>query len=96
MPTPLFIAAYDVAEARRRRQMADVIRQYAATGQLSAYECELTPPQQRDLLEQAGRLIDGTDDRFVLLKVTAVIATGLSANAGPSPSCRTRDWHYVG
>lgn len=96
MPTPTYIAAYDVTEARRRRQMVAVVRQYAATGQLSAYECELTPPQQRDLLEQVGSIINAKDDRFVLLKVTAVICPRRSAAAGQSSSNGDRDWHYLG
>lgn len=96
MSTPLFVAAYDVAASRRRRQMANVVRHYSATGQLSAYECELTPPQQRELLEQVSGIIEPGDDRFVLLKVTAVLAICRSGGSAPSPATRARDWHYLG
>ena len=65
----LFIAAYDVANPARRRQLHRVVRKYATGGQKSVFECFLTPSERRALLVRARRLIDEREDRFALLRV---------------------------
>ncbi len=92
MSTGLFIAAYDIANTARRRRVAALVRDFAREGQLSAYECELTPPQRRILLQQVAEQIDMHEDRFVLIAVHKTDPVPWQA----SPTAQTQDWLYLG
>ena len=65
----LFIAAYDVADPARLRQVHHAVKKHATGGQKSVFECFLTPREQQALLARARRLIDEREDRFALLRV---------------------------
>ncbi len=89
----LFIAAYDVANPARRRQLHRVVRKYATGGQKSVFECFLTPSERQALLVRARRIIDEREDRFALLRVEKRTAPLLLGRATVSANPR---FIYVG
>lgn len=64
-----YLAAYDVADDRRRAAALDVVRGYATGGQKSVHEIFLTAGERRELLHILSLLLDDEDDRFFLLRL---------------------------
>ena len=64
-----FLAAYDVADHRRRRAALKLARGYATGGQRSVHECFLTPAERGELLLNLADVLDEGEDRFVLLRL---------------------------
>ncbi|TAL46263.1 MAG: CRISPR-associated endonuclease Cas2 [Methylovulum sp.] len=67
----LYIAAYDIADAKRLRKALYAVRAYASGGQKSVFECFLTDAEKQALLEEIKLIIDADEDRFLLLKLDA-------------------------
>jgi len=65
----LYIAAYDICEARRLREALQVLRAYSCGGQKSVFECFLTEAEKRSLLSEVRAVIDESEDRFLLLRL---------------------------
>lgn len=65
----LYIAAYDICNARRLREALHVLRGYASGGQKSVFECFLTEAEKRALLEEIRAVMDESEDRFLLLRL---------------------------
>jgi CRISPR-associated protein Cas2 len=65
----LYLAAYDVADPRRRRASLDLIKAYATGGQRSVYEIFLTVAERGQLLHDLAQFIDEDADRFFLLRL---------------------------
>ena len=61
-----FLAAYDVADWRRRAAALKLARGYATGGQRSVHECFLTSAERRELLLNLAEVLDESADRFVL------------------------------
>ena len=64
-----FLAAYDVADRRRRAAALKLARGYATGGQRSVHECFLTPAERGELLLTLSHVLDDRDDRFVLMRL---------------------------
>lgn len=67
----LFLAAYDIGEARRLRKALDVMKQYATGGQKSVFECFLTAPEKGRLVAEIAQVIEPSEDRFFLIPIGA-------------------------
>ena len=65
----LYIAAYDISDAKRLRLALYAVRAYASGGQKSVFECFLTGREKQTLLAEIGAIIDPDEDRFLLLKL---------------------------
>jgi CRISPR-associated protein Cas2 len=65
----LYIAAYDIADAKRLRRALFAVRAYATGGQKSVFECFLTVAEKRSLLATVHAIINTQEDRFMLLKL---------------------------
>lgn len=65
----LYIAAYDIASAKRLRAALKLVKGHATGGQKSAYECFLTPAERRNLLSDLGSVIEPEEDRFLLIRL---------------------------
>lgn len=65
----LYLAAYDVSEARRLSAALKLTRAYATGGQKSVHELFLTPAERTSLVEDMSVLLDLETDRFLLLKL---------------------------
>ncbi len=65
----LYLAAYDISCPRRLRAVMDLVRAHATGGQLSAYECFLTPAERGALLASIDEVILPVQDRFLLLRL---------------------------
>ena len=65
----LYIAAYDIASARRLRGALKAVKGHATGGQKSAYECFLTPAERRDLLAKLREVIEPAEDRVLLIRL---------------------------
>jgi len=64
-----FLAAYDVADPRRRAAALKLARGYATGGQRSVHECFLTPAERGELLLNLADVLDANEDRFVLMRL---------------------------
>jgi CRISPR-associated protein Cas2 len=85
----LYLAAYDVAAPRRLRAALDLVRGYATGGQYSVHECWLTPAERAQLIVDAESILDGAEDRMLLLRLDprgAVVTLGV-AERPADPSC---------
>ena len=89
----LYIAAYDVAEPSRLRQVHHVVKRFATGGQKSVFECFLTPSEREELLAEARALIDENEDRLALLRVEERARPMLLGIATPAIDS---DFFYVG
>ena len=89
----LFIAAYDVAESKRRYRVHQVVKDYATGGQKSVFECFLTPLEHRDLHAKIRPLIDENEDRFALIRIEERTQPILHGIATPAVD---PDFYYVG
>lgn len=64
-----FLAAYDIADDRRRAAALALVRGYATGGQKSVHEVFLTPAERRELLHLMALILDEGDDRFLLMRL---------------------------
>lgn len=92
MSRHLYLAAYDIADDRRRVGALKLLRAYATGGQKSVHEVWLTDGDKRDVLADMACIL-GNDDRFMLLRLDPrsrphVIGRG-EAPADP-------DYFYIG
>lgn len=65
----LYLAAYDVSQARRLRRALEVVRDYSTGGQKSVFECFLSQSEREELLNRIAQVIDAEEDRFFLLRL---------------------------
>lgn len=65
----LYLAAYDVADPDRLREIMHQVRGQATGGQLSVYECYLTAAERNALLAAIERILHPREDRFFLLRL---------------------------
>jgi CRISPR-associated protein Cas2 len=65
----LYLAAYDVADARRLRGALDLVKGYRTGGQKSVHECFLTVAERVHLLRNMTALLDAAEDSFLLLRL---------------------------
>ena len=64
----LYLAAYDIADDRRRIGALRLLRAFATGGQKSVHEVWLTPGDKRSVLGDIAYILD-EDDRFLLLRL---------------------------
>lgn len=65
----LYIAAYDICDAKRLRRALAVLKDYATGGQKSVFECFLTDAEKAELLNRVQREIERREDKFLLLRL---------------------------
>jgi CRISPR-associated protein Cas2 len=90
---PLYIACYDISDARRLRKALKVLRNYATGGQKSVFECYLTAAEKAALVEEVREVIDETEDRFLLLRLDPRMPVRVLGIAEPPAD---PDYFYVG
>ncbi|MEE9322533.1 MAG: CRISPR-associated endonuclease Cas2 [Granulosicoccus sp.] len=89
----LYLAAYDIANAKRLRAALYCLREYATGGQLSVHECWLSDTERTSLIISVNDIIDVDEDRFLLVKLdTRQHVTSLGKAIQPEDP----DWFYVG
>ena len=89
----LYIAAYDVSDRKRLRQVHQVVKGYATGGQKSVFECFLTPRERSTLAADACSIMAPDEDRFMLLRIeerTQPVLLGIAAPAADP------EFYYVG
>lgn len=89
----LFIAAYDIANPSRLRQVRLAVKAYASGGQKSVFECFLTPAERETLLAKVRKIINEAEDQFALLRVEKRAAPVLLGIATPPAN---PNFYYVG
>ena len=68
----LYFVCYDIASPKRRKKLADVLLDYGARVQKSAYECDLkTDARLRELLTRARPHVDPKTDTLRVYRVCA-------------------------
>jgi CRISPR-associated protein Cas2 len=89
----LYIAAYDISDARRLRLALQVLKCYATGGQKSVFECFLSGAERCRLLDEVRGVIDESEDRFLLLRLeqrASFRALGIAIKPADP------DFYYVG
>lgn len=84
-----YLAAYDIADDRRRTDALKLLRGYATGGQKSVHEVWLTAADKRRVLEQMAFILGDGTDRFMLLRLdprSRVLLLG-RARAPADPDC---------
>lgn len=89
----LYIACYDISDARRLRKALHVLRDYATGGQKSVFECYLTDAEKQALVEEVREAIDEAEDRFLLLRLDPRTPVRVLGIAEPPAD---PDYFYVG
>lgn len=89
----LHLAAYDVSEPDRLRDMLETVKTYATGGQKSVFECWLTESERDELLDAVGRILDVAEDRFFLLQLDT--RTGVKT-LGRAIRPSDPEFYYVG
>lgn len=89
----LYLAAYDVCDAKRLRAALYTIKGHASGGQKSVFECFLTDGERLELLGEMESVLQLTEDRFLLLPLApAETIRTLGIAAPPSDPA----FYYVG
>jgi CRISPR-associated protein Cas2 len=65
----LYIAGYDIADAKRLRLALAVLKEFSTGGQKSVFECFLTPAERQELLSRVSCILDNQEDRFLLIRL---------------------------
>lgn len=65
----LYIAAYDISDAKRLRLALAVLKEYSTGGQKSVFECFLTESERQELVDRVLEIVDTDRDRFFLLRL---------------------------
>lgn len=65
------VAAYDIADNRRRNRVASEMENFGRRVQLSVFECRLSPRELEDMKAQVGRLISEDEDRVHYYRLCA-------------------------
>lgn len=60
------LIGYDIADNRRRRKALKLLRSVTACYQDSFFDCELSPTQLDDLVQQLTALLDPQQDGLIL------------------------------
>lgn len=88
----LYLAAYDIADDRRRLGALKLLRAYATGGQKSVHEVWLTDGDKRGVLADMVFIL-GDDDRFLLLRLDPRSRTHV---IGRAEAPADPDYFYVG
>lgn len=67
----LIIIAYDIADPKRLKKVADCCKDFGVRVQLSVFECHLEADQLNRFWEKVKGLIDPAEDRVVAYPVPA-------------------------
>ena len=65
----LYLAAYDVSDAKRLRRALRAVKEHATGGQKSVYECYLSDAERDELLCELEGILDPQEDRFLLIRL---------------------------
>jgi CRISPR-associated protein Cas2 len=65
----LFLIAYDISSATRRRKVLNAVKGQATGGQKSLYECWMTSGELQQALHVIRSLIDPEDDRVLVIRL---------------------------
>lgn len=65
----LYVAAYDIADAKRLRRVLAILKEYSTGGQKSVFECFLTDGEKIDLLARVCGELCEREDKFLLLRL---------------------------
>lgn len=89
----LFLIAYDIRSARRRRRALALVKGHAVGGQKSLYECWLTAGELQQAMRALREIIDPAADRVLLVRLDprAQVAT-LGVGVAPADG----DFFYQG
>ncbi|MEH6626616.1 MAG: toprim domain-containing protein [Motiliproteus sp.] len=86
MSAPLFIAAYDIGQAKASRQALQCLRALSNSKQKSVFECSLQQHSVWQLLRDMEAIIDPAQDRFLLSMIdprSNVVRMGLAPSITP-------------
>jgi CRISPR-associated protein Cas2 len=89
----LYLAAYDIRNARCLRAALHILLDYALGRQKSVFECPLSKQDREELLSRVVDVIDPVEDRFALVRLDRHCAT---YTLGRAVQLRNDHFFYVG
>lgn len=92
MQRSLYVAAYDIREAKRLKQMRYIVRGFASGGQKSVFECWLSPVEKQQLIDDCKQIIE-TEDSLLVIRLAG---NKCLYRLGLAPSPRNENFHYIG
>jgi CRISPR-associated protein Cas2 len=76
----LHLVAYDIANAKRLRQVANVCEDYGVRVEYSVFECDLPPALFDTMWQELNNLIDEAEDSLLAYRIcTGCVKKSLSA-----------------
>lgn len=81
----LLIVAYDIADDKRRRKIANELQNFGERMQQSVFECDLTDTQFADLRMRLGRLIKESEDSIIYYPVCEACESKIQRVGGIRP-----------
>lgn len=88
----LFLAAYDVRDAKRLRRAHEVLKGWSTGGQKSVFECFLTPAECGQVIAEMREALE-REDRYLMVRLDprpAVVTLGVGVAPEDPP------YFYVG
>lgn len=85
-----YLVAYDIKDERIRGQVCQLLKNHSITHQKSAYECQLSPLQKKQLILDVNYVIE--DDTFCLFVIKSSYWSHQSINRISIDD----DWMYIG
>ncbi|MFN3713618.1 MAG: CRISPR-associated endonuclease Cas2 [Alcanivoracaceae bacterium] len=69
MARTLFLFCYDIADARRQRQVRRYLQGYKVEGQKSVFECWMTATEYTQVMEVLSEMINAEEDRIHVFRL---------------------------
>lgn len=69
MQRNLYLAAYDIREAKRLQHMRHIVQDFASGGQKSVFECWLSQTEKQQLLQRSQQVMLA-EDAFLLVQIS--------------------------
>ncbi len=91
----LCIMVYDVPDDRRRNRLHKLLKQFGLAVQYSAFEARLTPTERKQLLREAGQVLDIREDSFIIYPLAADQERGILHLGKPRPRVTAPSFYLV-
>jgi CRISPR-associated protein Cas2 len=75
----LRLVAYDIADSRRLRKVANLCKNYGVRIEYSVFECDLDEKLFSSFWEQLRKLIDAKKDRLIVYRICANCVGGIDS-----------------
>jgi CRISPR-associated protein Cas2 len=93
--TLLTVIIYDIPDDKRRTRIHRLLKQYGTPVQESAFEARLTARERQQLQREAKRLLDRSEDRFILYPIGREQERAIDCPGLPRPEVLTPGFFLI-